>query len=628
MLNMLRKAAKTWVAKILLLLLVASFGIWGVSRSLVSDTSDTVMSVGDQKISSSEFRLAYQRTLSDMSRRFGTQLTSEQARALGVESQVYSQLAAGAALDQLSKNMNIGLSEDRLASLIADDPAFKDASGKFSRQLFSTRLSNSGLNENDYIKERSKVAVRTQIVEATADGFTAPTVLIDALKKYRTESRGISYLLLTNANIDPVAAPSEDTLKTWFETVKSRYRAPEYRGLEYVKLEPSDIAAPASITDDAVRADYDRRKATYEIPGTRTIEQLPFENRKVADAAAEELASGTTFDQLVSDQGKTATDVLLGDFTKAQLPDPAIADAAFAVETEGTITPVIDGAFGPVILRITNIKNGRTRSFDEVKDEIRKELADAAAVEDILDVHDRFEDLRASGSSLDDVAKELNLKVEKVANVDAQGLDPDGKDVDLTAGAKLLSEAFQTEVGVEPLPINFGKDGYIWFEVTGIEPARDRTLEEVHDKAVADWTAEQQKTALGAKAENIKTRIQNGETMDAVAAELAIAVESKSGIQRGTDDPVLGSAAVSAAFSGPEGTVASAPGNDPTTQIVLKVTEVNDQPTTSVLNSDDQQSTTLANAAGDDILDQMVSGLQTKYGVSVNQNLAQQAIVR
>lgn len=322
MLVFLRKASQTLFAKILLLLLVLSFGVWGVSASLFSNTSDTVVAVGDQSVSSADFAFAYQRQVADMSNRFGMQLTTEQARAFGIESQVFSQLAAGAALDQLAADMNLGLSQDRLAQLIADDPAFKNSGGNFDRALFSSRLRNAGLREDDYIEERSKVAIRSQIVDATADGFVAPKVLIDAIKAYRYENRDINYILLTNANIDLIKAPDDATLAAWFETTKSGYRAPEYRSFNYVKLEPSDIADTASITDEQIREDYERRKASYEIAGTRTIEQLSFENREMAEAALEELQKGTSFDQLVTDQGKTAGDVLLGDFTRDRLPDP------------------------------------------------------------------------------------------------------------------------------------------------------------------------------------------------------------------------------------------------------------------------------------------------------------------
>ncbi|MBW8317922.1 MAG: SurA N-terminal domain-containing protein [Arenimonas sp.] len=629
MLEVLRKGARTLVAKMLMLLLVASFGIWGISASLFNTATDTVISVGDQKVSASEFSLAYQRQLAELGRRFGTQLTTEQAKAFGVPSQVYAQLAAGAALDQLSQDMNLGLSKDRLAQLIAEDPAFKTDTGQFDRNLFTTRLRNAGLREDDYILERSKVAIRSQIVEATSDGFVAPKTLVDALKAYRNQTRDVSYLLLTNANIDPIKAPDETTLAAWFETVKARYRAPEYRSFSYVKLEPSDIADKAAISDEAIRQDYEARKKTYEIAGTRTIEQLSFETREMAEAASAELKSGMSFDQLVSDQGKTASDVLLGEFSREKLPDPVLADAAFAVTAEGATTDVVDGALGPVILRITNINEGRTRTLDDVREEIREALAEAAAVEDIATVHDQFEDLRAGGSTLEEAATQLNLKPVTVKASDRNGKDEAEADVpDLPERAALLAEVFQTDVGVEALPVNIGNDGFIWLEVKDIVAERDRTLDEVREKAMADWTAEQQKIALGAKAESLKVRAAEGETLEAIAAELGIAVETKVGIRRQTEDAVLGPAAVTAAFGGAVGMVASAPGADPETQILLKVTDVKDQPATDALGNEDAQISEIANAAGDDILDQMVNRLQDDYGVTINQQLAEQAMVR
>ncbi|MBC7311396.1 MAG: peptidyl-prolyl cis-trans isomerase, partial [Rhizobium sp.] len=439
----------------------------------------------------------------------------------------------------------------------------------------------------------------------------------------------VSYLLLTNANIDPIKAPDEPTLAAWFETVKARYRAPEYRSFAYVKLEPSDIADKAAISNEAIRQDYEARKKTYEIAGTRTIEQLSFETREMAEAALAELKTGMSFDQLVADQGKTASDVLLGEFSRDKLPDPVLADAAFAVTAEGATTDVVDGALGPVILRVTNIKEGRTRTLDEVREEIREALAEAAAMEDIATVHDQFEDLRAGGSTLEEAATQLNLKPVIVKASDRNGKDENEADVpSLPERDALLAEVFQTDVGVEALPVNIGNDGFIWLEVKDIVAERDRTLEEVREKATADWTAEQQKIALGAKAEGLKERAAKGETLDAIAGELGIAVESKVGIRRQTEDAVLGPAAVTAAFGGAVGMVASAPGADPETQILLKVTDVKDQPATDALGNEDAQIAEIANAAGDDILDQMVNRLQDDYGVTINQQLAEQAMVR
>jgi len=613
-----------------MLLLVASFGIWGVSRSLISGgTSTTVVSVGDQHVDVNEFRLAYQRQVANLSQQFGMRLTPEQARAFGVEQQVLAQLVAGASLDQLAEDMNLGLSQDRLAQLIGDDPAFKAVNGQFDRTLFTSRLRNAGIREDDYIKERSKVAVRSQIVDAVSNGFTAPKTLVDALKLYRQESRGIDYLLLTNANTEPIKAPAEDVLAKWFEGAKTRFRAPEYRKIAFLKLQPEDIADAASVTDDQIREDFEKRKESFRTPEARTIEQLTFQNKDLANAALAALKTGTTFDQLVTDQGKTAADVFLGEFSKDKVPDQAIADAAFAVSKDGGTTPVVDGTFGPVIVRVSNIKPESVKTLDEVKEEIRKQLAVSNASQELINVHDQIEDLRGSGSTLEQIAEQLKLKAIVIDAVDATGLDRDGNEVkDIPAKQQVLGAAFKTEAGADAPSLSIGTDGYLWFDVRDITPERDRPLSEVKDKAIADWTAEQQKLELAKKAEELKQQAQKGTSLADIAAPLGITVESKSGITRGTDDAVLGRAGVIAAFSGPIDTIASAVGGDPTTQILLKVTEVNTEPTGDVLNNQDQQITSTANAAGDDILDQMVNLLQTQYGASVNQPLAEQAAVR
>ncbi|WP_209846606.1 peptidylprolyl isomerase [Rhizobium herbae] len=627
MLEFLRRGAQTWVVKGLMALLVLSFGVWGVSTSLVPGSADAVVTVGDVKVSPSDFRLAYERQVAQLSRQFGTRLSREQAKAFGVEAQVYSQLVAGATLDQLSEDMNLGLSQDRLATLISEDPAFKGVNGQFDRATFSSVLRNAGLREQDYINNRSQVAVRSQIVEALSDGYTPPKVLGDALRQYRNQTRTVDYLLLSNANVDPVKAPSDEVLKPWFESHKADYRAPEFRKVSYVKLEPADIADPASVTEDEVRADYEKRKDSFRTPETRTVEQLSFPSRAEADAAAVKLSTGTSFDDLVAAAGKTASDVLLGDFTRDRMPDPKLGDAAFAVVADGQTTPVIDGAFGAVILRITNIKPETVRAYDEVKDELRKELALSNAGNEIMGIHDKFEDARVSGASMQDAAGQTNLKLVVLNAVDARGNDANGEKIaGIPEEKTLLEEAFKAEVGGETLPVNLGRDGYVWFDVDEVTPSRDRTLDEAREKVVADWTAEQQRNELTAKAVELKTRVEKGETLAAIATELGIAVETKSGLRRSTEDAALSPAAVTAAFGGANGLVANAAGIGGEGQILLKVTEVDDDNPGDALDNDDRQINAIAQASGDDILDQMVSELQKGYGVTINQQLAELAL--
>ncbi|RVQ66779.1 peptidylprolyl isomerase [Sinorhizobium medicae] len=629
MLDSLRNAAQTRVVKALLALLILSFMVWGGQTLMVPNTPNAVVTVGDMKVSPSDFRLAYERQVALLSRQLGTPLTRQQAQAFGVENQVYAQLVAGAALDQLATDMNLGLSEDRLARLIGEDPAFHGVNGQFDRLTFSSVLRNAGLTEQDYINNRSQVAVRSQIVDALTDGYTAPKVLVEAVDKYRHETRTVDYLLLSNANIDAVKTPGDDVLAPWFESRKANYRAPEYRKFSYIKLEPEDLAASDSVTEEELRADYDKRKESFRTPATRTVEQLAFPSREAADAAAAKLSAGTSFDDLVKAEGKTSADVLLGDFTKERMPDAKIADAAFAVAQDGGTTPVVDGPFGPVILRVTNIRSEAVRSYDEVKEELRKEIALDAARDQLVGLHDKIEDERAGGVTVKEIAEQLKLKLVTVDAVDASGKDQNGDDVkDLPEPRALLQEVFKADVGTDTLSVNIGRDGSVWFDVEEIIPGRDRTLDEVRDEVAADWTAEQQRAALAAKAKELKERVEKGAKLADIASELGLVVETKTGLTRSTNDATLSPAAVIAAFGGANGHVANAPGVGGDGQVLMQVTAVEEKAPADALDNDSRQIEAIARASGDDILDQMVSTLQTAYGVSINQTLAETALAQ
>ncbi|KSV92112.1 peptidylprolyl isomerase [Sinorhizobium sp. GL28] len=629
MLEFLRTAAQTWVVKGLLVILVLSFMVWGGSSLTMTNQSDAVVVVGDVKVKAPEFRLTYETMLAQASRQLGTRLTPQQARAFGIEQRVYSQVVAGAALDQLADDMNLGLSQDRLAKLIADDPAFHSVNGQFDRLTFSSVLRNAGLREQDYINSQSQTAIRSQIVDALSDGYAAPKVLTDAIGAYRHEKRTVDYLLLSNANIDAVKAPGDDVLTPWYDGRKANYRAPEYRKVSYVKLEPVDVADTAAVTEDEMRTEYDRRKESFRTVATRTIEQLTFPSRAAADAAAAKLSSGTSFDDLVKAEGKTSADVLLGEFSKDRVPDAKVAEAAFAVAADGGVSPVVEGAFGPVILRVTNIRPEAVRSFDEVKEELRKDIALSAASEEVMRLHDKIEDERASGAPIKEVADQLKLKLVTIDAIDATGKDKNGDDVaGLPEQAALLQEVFKADVGAETLPVNVGRDGYVWFDLDEVTPARDRTLDEARDEVGADWMAEQQRAALAKRAGELKQRLAQGAKLADIANELGLAVETKSGLMRSTSDAALSPAAVVAAFSGPNGFVTNAAGIGGEGQVLLQVTAVEDGGPTDALQDDSRQIEALAGVSGADIVDQMVATLQAAYGVTINQTLGETAIAQ
>ncbi|MDP3897086.1 MAG: SurA N-terminal domain-containing protein [Mesorhizobium sp.] len=626
MLDTLRNAAGTWVAKLLLLLLVLSFAVWGISGSLMNPAGGAVVATGETTVSVNEFRLAYDRQVSVLSQQFGQRITREQATQFGIDQQVTAQLVAGAVLDEQARRLGLGLSRDKLAQLTAEDPAFRGTNGQFDRMQFDFVLRQVGMRPEDYLRNREQVAIRQQIVEAVSDGMKAPDTFLRAVSLYQGESRTVDYVTLPATAAGAVAAPADDVLRTWFDENKATYAAPEYRKIAYVKLEPSDIADPTSITDDQVAKDYEANKKRFTTPETRAIEQLVFPTEDAAKLALESMRGGSTFDAIVTAQGKTLEDVKLGTFTREQVADPAVAEAAFALG-DNEVSPIVNGAFGPVIVRVTEINPEVVKTLAEVGEQIRQDMAITEANSQLLDVHDRYEDARAGGETLEEAAAKLKLQVVTVEAVDRSGQTPDGTVVStLPASTKLLAEAFATEPNVENPAINIGSSGFVFYEVKATIPARERTLDEVRAKVVADWTAAETERLLSTKAAELQKRLKDGDDFAAIAAELGLEKQTKRGLKRGADDPDLGAAGVAAVFASAPGAagVAATPAGD--ARNLFKVIEVLEPVGAGADALPAESQASFASGMADDLLDQLVARLQTEFGVTTNQAAIQQAL--
>ena len=628
MLGTLRNAAGTWVAKALLSLLVVSFAVWGISGRIMGTIAGhhSVITAGGTSVSVTEYRLAYDRQINALSQQFGQRLTREQATALGVQNQVLSGLVSGALLDEQARKLGLGLSKDRLAELTRDDPAFKGSDGQFDRRMFDYVLRQVGMRPEDYLKNRGQVAVRQQIVEAVSDGLKAPDTFLKAVALYNGEDRTVDYIVLPKSLVEPIDPPSESALSAYFEENKKAYGAPEYRKFSYVRLEPEDIMDAGSISDAQVAADYEKDKARYTTPEMRTVEQLVFKSADAAKAALDSLKAGATFDKLVAAEGKTEADTVLGTLSRDKIPDKAVADAAFSLGLN-EVSPLVQGAFGSVLLRVTEIKPQVVKPMAEVADQIRKELALSEANRVLTDVHDSYEDARAGGETMQEAAAKLKLKVETVDAIDRAGQRPDGSVVgNLPASAALIQAVFDAETGIENEGLSTADSGYVFYEVNSVTPARDRTLDEVREKVVADWTKAEAEKRLAAKAAELEKKAKDGAALDAIAAELKLEKQTKRGLKRETDDADFGKEGAAAMFGVPEGAVGVVPAPTGEAQVLFKVAEVFEPAGADAGAVPEEARNAFASGMADDMLDELVAKLQTQYDVSIDQAAITQAM--
>ena len=135
MLETLRSGASTWVAKLLLGLVAVSFIWWGAdSRSGRSGVS-SLATVGSTTISQADFQRAYENEINAMSQRAKRRITSEEARASGIDRRVMSRLVGTAALDNQVNELGLALSDATIVQSLQNDPNFKGLDGKFDRKI-------------------------------------------------------------------------------------------------------------------------------------------------------------------------------------------------------------------------------------------------------------------------------------------------------------------------------------------------------------------------------------------------------------------------------------------------------------------------------------------------------------
>ena len=619
MLSALRSSSKSWVSKILLLLLVASFAIWGISDQITGRAGgNTVLTAGQTSVSTDEYRLAYDRAFRNLQAQFGPTLTREQAALFGIDSQVLSSLAAGAVLDEQARVMQLGLTKDGLAQVIAEDAVNWSSGGRFDRGLLQQVLRQIGMTEEDYVRTLESVAIRQQIVEAAAADMAVPDVLLDAVFDHRGESRDVSIIRIDPASIAAVEAPGDDVLEAYFNDNLASYRAPEFRKIRYVRLTVDELADPAAVAQSSVEAEYERTRDRFGQPERRTIQQLVFPDRTAAQQARERILAGETFEEAAKAQGRTLADTVLGEFAKADVPDPAIAEAAFALAGTNEISDVVDGAFGALLIQVSDIKPEAIAPLAEVEDQIRTDLARVEANEILLSVHDGYEDARGGGASLVDAAAQRNLDVVTIEAVDARGRDPEGNAVTGPEEmSDLLSEAFQAGVLEDNPPLAAGQGGFLWYEVVDVLPDRDRTYEEARERVLADWTAVQTAERLDEAAEALAARVSQSTDMAALASETSHAHDKIFGVGRNDTNPSLGDAGIRAVFSqGPDG-VGTVQTPDGSGRIVYRVDQIN-RPLGNGSSLTEGDRNRIAATVADDILDQMVARAQSAFGVSVN----------
>lgn len=572
MLDSIRAAADRLVAKILLGILLLCFVLlWGIPELNRVQSNDVFVS-GHSDITKDQYVYLLNDQIMRASVAYGLNhlMTGDEAKRYGLYQKVASLNNQNVLLDEEARLMKIGVSEDGIAAAIGADHFFY-SNNKFDMSLFKNYLTQIRARESAATNSYAQKQKREQIIKSVIDGVEAPRQFTKALQFYMNETRNIEYITLKPQQLPAITDPDTNELQSWFDHHKEQFRAPEYRTFVYMRMSADDLMKAQQISEDSIKEYYEHHIARFTDPEKRVIDILRFKTRADADKAAQKLAAGTSFDDLVKEQGQTLEAIRQKDVVKSALPTTMASDL-FDLK-EGSISGVINDLQGPVIGRIVTTTPSQPIALPKVEDEIRQLLQRTEAANAMRTNREAIENERNQGASLEELAKQYNLYSQEFT-LDASGKNSKGElENDLPQQQLLLQAVFQAIPGMDHDPISLKEGGYVWYDVKNVAAARDRSLDEVKEQAIAAWKADEVQRQLDQKMNDLEKQLSDGKPLANLAESLNTTVSSETGLKRGTQSETLGSEVVAAVFSGPVGHTGGAVGPTDQSRFIFKVVD-------------------------------------------------------
>ena len=622
MLQFIRSKAGTFVVKVLFVLLILSFGIWGIGDFLRSSPQDaTVATVGSHKITADVVQQAVRQQVERLRQQFGGNFDIEQAKAFGVVDQAVDGLVTQAVLDQEAERLHLLVGDKEVGLLIQQEPAFKNPAGQFDPGQFRVALTQAGYTEKAYVALLRTEQPRIDLASVAAGSVVAPQTLADMLYRMRNEKRVADWVFLPSAAVKDIPAPDDAALKAYYDKHPEIFTAPEYRGFTALALTTKDVAADVKIDDATLKDAYNQRQDEFVKPEQRHVLQMILKDQAGADAAEAQLAQGQDFVKLAQDLTKADTaSIDLGDVAKKDLP-AELADPVFGAK-EGEVLKPIKTPFGWHVIKVTKIDASTGKSFDEVKPLLEADARKDAESDALYDLSKKVEDAVSAGADLATIAQQFKLTPYVVKAADERGQDPDGKPLPefAIAADALIKTAFATNQGTTSGLEQVPNGSFYLVRTDRVTAPALKPFDAVKDQVTNAWTNEQRSQKVADQAKALADQVKPDQPLAKLAAAQKLQlsttkpfIRTNPGNQAGIPGPV-----VAKLFDlAPAGVTTAA---TPDGEVVAQLKEI--QPADPVADQGKVSTLTtqLSQQIGDDVLSQFDHALRTLHPVSVQRD--------
>lgn len=625
--NVLREGAKKGLSKFIL------FGFMGIAvGGLVfmdiggfftgsSIGSQNVMVIGRDKLSAVEFDRMVRRAVGRQG------MDPQTAWQLGLINQLLQGEISNNLLLRAASDNGIYVGDDTIAAQVREIVTPFVDEQTTARQALQRILMSQGMGEGEFVsalrQEMTNNILRGSLFLSAGTGSAAEA---QDLYEYNHESRTVKTLVLDHSQIKDVKEPGDEVLLPFYQAGQEKYAIPETRGITVAVLTEDAIKDAVKITDDEIKAQYEDQVDVYKVPEKRSLEQTIMADRAQAEAVALRAQNNEKLkDAVKAETGKTDAYLGVSEFEQKGLAKE-IAEKAFSGSKGDVIGPV-QSALGWHVLILTDVIAPRTRPLEEVKEEIRKTMTQTALADRMFEASGQIDDGIAAGTPLEDLAKDLGLKLEAFEPLRADGSTTDSKEgfKKFEADrAEILAAAFELQEGDMSSVLTL-KDGS--FAVVRVDSMTEKTykpFDDVKAELARIWMQDQREVLNKERADKGFTRLQSGEvTLDALAKEMGVDIRTLALVRADQAPAPLNSASKTLFFEPAQDKFALAPTD--TGFAIGQVTKIT-IPDADKAKKDELETLQQAQtrAQQDEIVLMYLESMRKKYGVKINRPVLQQ----
>ncbi|HGO5853895.1 TPA: SurA N-terminal domain-containing protein [Mannheimia haemolytica] len=518
MIESMHERTKGPVFKIIFALITLSFVIGGIGSGLIA-SDNSVAKVNGEEISQQLFNSAVNRQQNLLNTEMGSRfwdLMDNPEYAKQFNQSVLNGLIDEELLRQYAKELKLGISAEQIKSEIVNSQMFQQ-DGKFSNELYQQTLRHNNLSPDAYAAIVNEGMLQSQIQEGiVGSAFTVPAQQ-ELLAKLLLQQREVRLAEYSIAKEMENQTASEQELQAYYDANKAKLLAPEKLAVEYVTLSPKDVEGKVAITDEQIQTYYDRNKAEYVTKGEAHLAHIQVATEAEAQAVEQELKNGADFAAVAKAKSKDALSANNGGdlgWAKAGTFPKAFEDAVATLNAGQVSAAVkVDNAYH--IIKVLERKPEQVVELAQVKDKIAQTIRQELVLTEYSNItREMANKAFENNSSLEEVAKAANVKVQKTASFTRENV-PAALQHEKALKALFEGELRQNKQNSDALEIGTDTNPQTLFvRVSEYEAERPQTFDEAKVAVENFVKAEKAEKALLAKAqENVKA-LNEGKTAE------------------------------------------------------------------------------------------------------------------